>query len=48
VNARLNAGYQQVVWDGKNAFGTQVASGMYLYRITAGDFVSTKKMMMLK
>jgi hypothetical protein len=28
--------------------GTQVASGVYLYRITAGSFVSIKKMMMLK
>ena len=48
VSERLNAGYQQVVWDGRNAFGAQVASGMYIYRITAGDFTSTKKMMMLK
>jgi hypothetical protein len=48
VNERLNAGYQQVAWDGRNAFGAQVASGMYIYRITAGEFTSSKKMMMLK
>ena len=48
VNERVSAGYQQVVWDGRNEFGSQVASGMYIYHITAGDFVSTKKMMMLK
>jgi len=48
VNGRVSAGYQQVVWDGRNEFGSQVASGMYIYHITAGDFVSTKKMMMLK
>ena len=48
VNRRLNAGYQQVVWDGRNEFGAQVASGMYIYRITAGSFISVKKMMMLK
>ena len=48
VSERLNAGYQQVVWDGRSALGAQVASGMYIYRITAGEFTSTKKMMMLK
>jgi len=48
VNERVSAGYQQVIWDGRNEFGAQVASGMYIYRITAGDFISTKKMMMLK
>jgi hypothetical protein len=48
VNDKVNAGYHEVVWDGRNAFGAQVASGMYIYRITAGDFTSSKKMMMLK
>ena len=48
VNERVSAGYQQVVWDGRNQFGAQVASGMYIYRITAGEFISIKKMMMLK
>ena len=48
VNARVTAGYQQVIWDGRNGLGAQVASGMYIYRITAGEFISTKKMMMLK
>lgn len=48
VNERVSAGFQQVVWDGRNEFGAQVASGMYIYHISAGAFVSTKKMMMLK
>ncbi|HTX19250.1 MAG TPA: T9SS type A sorting domain-containing protein [Bacteroidota bacterium] len=48
VNARVAAGYQQVVWDGRNELGGHVASGMYIYRITAGTFTSVKKMMMLK
>jgi len=48
VNQRVSAGYQQVIWDGRNETGAHVASGMYIYHISAGDFTSTKKMMMLK
>lgn len=48
VNQRVSAGYQQVVWDGRNEAGSQVSSGMYIYHISAGAFTSTKKMMMLK
>jgi hypothetical protein len=48
VNSDVKAGRHEVVWDGRNELGTQVASGVYLYRITAGSFVSTMKMMMLK
>jgi hypothetical protein len=42
------AGVYNVEWDGRNQFGTKVASGVYIYRIVAGKFVQTKKMMMLK
>ncbi len=35
-------------WDGKNAFGEKVAGGMYFYRLTAGDFSATRKMLILK
>jgi len=48
VNECVAVGYQQVIWDGRNSFGSQVASGMYIYRITAGNFLSSKKMTMLK
>ncbi len=35
-------------WDGKNAFGEQVASGLYFYTLTAGKFSATGKMLIRK
>jgi hypothetical protein len=35
-------------WNGKDDAGISVTSGVYLYRINAGTFQVTKKMMMLK
>jgi len=35
-------------WDGKNAVGESVASGVYFYTFTAGDFTATRKMLIRK
>ena len=35
-------------WDGKNEVGEQVASGVYFYTLTAGDFTATRRMLILK
>ena len=35
-------------WDGKNAFGEPVASGVYFYTLTAGEFTATRKMLIRK
>ncbi len=35
-------------WDGRNTIGEHVASGLYLYTLTAGDFAATGKMLILK
>jgi len=43
VNEQKKAGYYEYKFDASN-----LASGVYLYRIKAGDFVSVKKMMILK
>ncbi len=37
-----------VYWDGKNQFGEPVASGVYFYTLTAGDFTATRKMLIRK
>ena len=35
-------------WDGRNAVGEPVASGLYFYTLTAGDFSATRKMLIRK
>ena len=35
-------------WDGKNEVGEPVASGLYFYTLTAGDFTATQKMLIRK
>ncbi len=48
VDENQLAGYQRVVWNGRNDSGSGVASGLYIYRITAGTFTATKRMLFLK
>ena len=37
-----------IYWDGRNRFGEQVASGVYFYSLSAGDFSATRKLVILK
>lgn len=43
-----SAGYRSIQWYGRNANGQQVGGGVYLYRIEAGDYQKTMKMILLK
>jgi flagellar hook assembly protein FlgD len=48
VNEDAKAGYYQMQWDGRNDAGTSVSTGMYIYRISAGNFTAVKKMTLMK
>ncbi|MCJ7508474.1 MAG: T9SS type A sorting domain-containing protein, partial [candidate division Zixibacteria bacterium] len=48
VNEEQKAGHQRISWDGRNDKGEGISSGIYFYRIKAGDFIQTKRMMLLK
>ena len=48
VDATLEAGYYTLDWDGRDDFGRQLASGIYLYRMRVNDFSETRRMMLLK
>ena len=37
-----------IYWDGRNQLGESVASGLYFYTLTAGDFTATRRMVILK
>ncbi len=48
VNERKEAGSFTVTWDGTDAQGHRVASGIYLYRLQAGGFTAARRMLLLK
>lgn len=48
VDADVPAGDYSVVWDGRDYDGRAVSSGVYFYRLTAGVYVNSKKMMLIK
>ena len=47
-SAPARPGTYDLNWNGRNADGEMVSSGTYLYRIIAGEFVQSKKMILLK
>jgi hypothetical protein len=42
------AGYHHTTWNSTNMHGEPIASGVYIYTITAGDYRAVKKMVMMK
>jgi hypothetical protein len=48
VNTTQEAGYRSVQWNVIDMHGKPVSAGVYLYQVRAGEFVRTKKMVLLK
>lgn len=48
VNQRQHAGRYAITWDGRNARGEQLATGMFIYRLQAGSFAQSRKMVLAR
>lgn len=48
INEKQEPGYYKVTWDLRGVSGEHLPNGVYFYRIKAGDFIRTKKMVILK
>lgn len=48
VDEYQDAGTYKVTWDGDDNTGSSVASGVYFYRVSAGEFKDIKKMVLMK
>jgi hypothetical protein len=44
----FGAGKHSVVWDGRDDNGVQVSSGVYFYRMRAGEYVAMRRMVLMK
>jgi hypothetical protein len=48
VSKRQDAGYYDVTWDANNDGGQKISSGIYFYRVQAGNYSAIKKMLLVK
>ena len=48
LNKKIQAGQHVVTWDGMDNTGQPVSGGIYFYKLQAGDFIQTRKMVLLK
>ena len=48
VNEVLTAGEHSIIWNGRDTNGNLVGSGIYFYKLKAGDYLKVRKMLLLK
>jgi hypothetical protein len=48
IDREQSMGFKRVVWDGTNKYGSKASAGIYLYRLTTDNFISTRKMILVK
>ena len=48
IDQHAESGHHTAVWDGQDETGHRVSSGVYVYRLRAGDYVETRRMTLLK
>lgn len=48
VDETRNRGTHEVTWDGRDGAGSTVGSGVYFYRLTAGNYSASRRMVLLK
>ena len=47
VNEQQSAGEKSEVWDGRDRFGKEVSSRLYIYQMKAGEYVETRKTVLI-
>jgi methionine-rich copper-binding protein CopC len=48
VSEDQSAGFRSVVWNGKDNYNNPVSSGVYFYRLHAGNYIQTRKMILMR
>ena len=48
VDGHHEAGWYDLAWDGRDGRGKAIATGLYIYRIVAGNFTKTRKMVLIR
>ena len=48
INDTQSPGLKTIIWDGKDFLGNRVGAGVYIYQLKSGNFIESKKMIIVK